>query len=97
MTVKNYRESCQTSIENIIMIANDVVKHPLNIGNKNIWHEPCGLDLSGRALATEWSAADKNHCEIKELYPSQDLQTVYRFLENIAKLYSSLIAPPTPR
>lgn len=82
-----YRESVKDEIQDIIDIANNFVKHPVENNGKVTWYEPGGLDSSGTLSLYEWSTQDNDHFKVLEIHPKKDYEKVYNYLEKLASIY----------
>lgn len=91
--LKKYRDENLVSIKNIINIANDFIKHPLedDTRNKVKFYEPGSLDNFGNVGMYEWSIKDVDYFEVPEINPIKDCDTVYKYLEGLALVYLKII------
>ena len=89
--LESYRDSKKNEVINIIKIANDYIKHPVENQGKVTWYEPGGLDNHGELGIYEWSTVDNNHFKVLSIYPIRDITTVFEYLEQIGRLYTKQI------
>jgi len=91
--LKKYREENKIRIKNIIKTANRFVKHPLVNLNRNQFefYQPGGLDISGNVSMYEWSAKNNHHFEVPEVNPVDDCDSVFKYLEGLANIYTKII------
>lgn len=90
--LSDFRSSQSKAIQDIINIANDYIKHPLDNGTSKVtWYEPGGLDNSGNVSINEWSTANDDHFKILEINPIRDARTVHKYLETLAEIHMETI------
>lgn len=78
-----HRKLYRRSIKRIIDIANDNIKHPF----VPTASQPGGLDHMGNMTIYLWDSENDSYKDI-EISPSQDLKTIYAYIEGIAEALS---------
>ncbi len=99
--LQDYRDKELPDIIEIIKIANNIVKHPLEETEdfngkkrrerKTVFYELGGLDTLGSIGIYEWSIERNIPHILKNIYPIKDLNRVYKHLENLALIYIDFI------
>jgi len=89
--LKEFRDQHSAHIQNIIDIANNIVKHPLDKNGKVQFYEPGGFDNVGEVTIYEWSSTDDHHFELPKIHPLKDLQRVFDYLETVSVIYLKII------
>ena len=88
-TLKKFRSDNEKVIINIIKIANDIVKHPLEDAKRNkiVFYEPGGLDISGNVDIYEWSTKDSTDVKTFDIDPIYHCDQIFEYLEKLSVVY----------
>lgn len=89
----DFRSTWRNEIMRIITITNNLIKHPLEdpSRDKDKFYEPGGSDSTGALTVYGYSTETDEEMILPEIHPISDFKVTYKYLEELADVYSSFI------
>ncbi|GEM_PF-6569584 len=77
----------------IIDVANDLIKHPIDSNTSDFFCEPGGYDSVGKIDFYKYSATDMKYFEIVSVNPARALSMAHNYFEGLSEIYIDCCRP----